>query len=83
MIFQLHAGFEPTLSRWLSAGLKGSASAVKRTRAVYVTGEHSTTEPPLQTIPKVFLIQFCYSVMWVSEEIQLLCAKGGAKDHDK
>ena len=30
---------------WLNAGWKGFASAGKRTRAVCVTGEHSSTEP--------------------------------------
>ena len=49
MIFPLHAGFEPTLPRWLGAGWKGSASTGERTRAVCVTGEDSTTEPPMQT----------------------------------
>ena len=47
MIFPFHAGFEPTLPRWLSVGWQGSASAGKRTRAIYVTGEHQTTEPPM------------------------------------
>ena len=62
MIFPLHAGFEPTLPRWLSAGWKGSASAGKRTRAVCVTGEHSTTEPPMQTIIHMYHAAYTMAV---------------------
>ena len=54
MILPSHAGFEPTLPRWLSAGWKGFASAGKQTRAVCVTGEHSATEPPMQTMSQTF-----------------------------
>ena len=42
MMFLLHAGFQPTLSRQLSDGWKRSATAGKRTRAVCVPGARCT-----------------------------------------